>query len=373
MALQSIACGYYGIAGGLLAGFAVLWFSRFDGRWRQVRYWVLGLAAAGLAFILVAPFYAPYLTIQNEGFGRTLDDARVHSVAWRSYLASPRPVDQWLLDLLPFWREVLFPGLMPIGFALFVAVRRLWPGALPAPGGRGVLGFYGAVGVLGWWVSLGPDGGLYTVLYHTLPGFDLIRAPARFGLLVTLMMALVGGAGVAIVERSLRGRARTAVVGALLALVAARASVGGLALVDAGPVSRAYSRLAVMPDAPVVAFPYWTGGNRHRHTEYMVLSTAHWKPLVNGYSDHFPPDIQADKDKLASFPEAVAWEPLRVRKVRYVLMHWNLYPPDERGARQRDMRRLVNYLRLVVEDADVSLYEVISWPESRLVAEPSGG
>ena len=37
-----------------------------------------------------------------------------------------------------------------------------------------------------FWISLGPDAGLYTALYHTLPAFSFLRAPARMGVMVTL-------------------------------------------------------------------------------------------------------------------------------------------------------------------------------------------
>jgi hypothetical protein len=117
-----------------------------------------------------------------------------------------------------------------------------------------------------------------------------------------------------------------------------------------------------MPRAATIAFPYWVGpGDRHRHTEYMLLSTAHWQPLVNGYSDHIPPELYADKRHFAAFPNDAAWRAMRARGVRYVLMHWNLYAED--GAVMRAaVSQQTPYLRSVVDAPDVSLYEVIAWP-----------
>jgi hypothetical protein len=364
MALQGIACGYYGIAGGLLAGLGVAWFGLFDGRGRRWQYWALGLAAGAVALALILPFYAPYTDLRDAGFGRSLEDARIHSVRWRSYLASPRFFDTWLLEIIDFqWREVLFPGLLPVVFALFLGVRALARRA-PAGAGRGVLGFYVLVGVFGFWVSRGPDGGLYTLLYKVLPFFDMTRAPSRFGLLVTLAFAVIGGFGVVAFQRLFAGRLRAVAVAALLVIIAGRSSPWGLQLVDQPPMPAAYARLAPMPRAAVVAFPYWTGPvNRHRHTEYMLASTSNWKPLVNGYSDYIPPDLFADKVRLEQFPAPGSWQPLRDRDVRYVLIHWNLYPEQQRHDIVRQTRNLNAYLRPIVEGSDVSLYEIVGWPQ----------
>jgi hypothetical protein len=364
MALQGIACGYYGIAGGLLAGLGVAWFGLFEGRWRRWQYWALGVAAAAVALALILPFYAPYAELRDAGFGRSLEDARLHSVRWRSYLASPRFFDTWLLEIIDFrWREVLFPGLLPVVFTLFLAFRRLRTTA-PASAGRGVVGFYALIGVFGFWLSLGPDGGLYTLLYKILPFFDMTRAPSRFGLIVTLSFAVLGGFGFAALQRLLRGRTQAIVMASLVAIIASRSSPWGLQLTEQGPQPLAYQRLALMPRATVVAFPYWTGPvNRHRHTEYMLASTSNWNPLVNGYSDYIPPDLFADKRRLEHFPAPEAWQPLRDRNVRYVLIHWNFYPPEQRHEVVRQTRHLARSLRLVVHESDVSLYEIVSWPE----------
>jgi hypothetical protein len=267
------------------------------------------------------------------------------------------------------WREVLFPGLLPILLTLSVAVlatlrRSALVVSQQSQQGRGaVLGFYGALALMGFWISLGPAGGLYALLYHTLPVFSLLRAPARFGLIVTLAMAVLGGIGFASLIRLVPGRGRPVVAMAALMLITMRSTVWGLVLHDAKPLPLAHARLKVMPRAPVVSFPYWVGAaDRHRHTEYMLLSTAHWQPLVNGYSDHIPRALQEDKPNLATFPNSEAWSALRERNVRYVLMHWNLFPPEERQGAINKIRELVNYLRVVVHQPDVSLYEIIAWP-----------
>jgi hypothetical protein len=94
----------------------------------------------------------------------------------------------------------------------------------------------------------------------------------------------------------------------------------------------------------------------------MLMSTFHWQPLVNGYSDHMPPAAAADMTTLATFPGPDAWRALREHRVRYVLVHWRLYEPAEQPALREALERLAPRLRPMVEEPAVTLYEVISWP-----------
>lgn len=366
MALEALACGYYGIFGGLAVGFGVLWFGAAQGRWRQWRYWGLGLGAAALAGAFVAPFFMPYLDMQAEGFGRSLDEARRYSADWRAYLASAGLLHRWMLPWLGTWREVLFPGFLPVAFGLaglgFAwGDRRL--STADAPRQHAVLGFYAALAVLAIWASAGPDAGLYRLLHEVMPFFSLLRAPARFALLATLAIAVLGGLTVTRLQEMLPQTGRRPILGVLLALALADSTVGALPMADAPPVSRAVRQLAVLPRAPVAEFPYFAGSaDRHRHTEYMLMSTFHWQPLVNGYSDYMPPAAATDMLALRTFPAPEAWRALRAHGVRYVLVHWGLYSRDELESLVPAVSELKPYLRLIVEDGGVSLFEVVRWP-----------
>jgi len=364
MALAGLACGYYGVFGGLIAGFGVLWFAVASGRWRQPRYWLLALAGAGFAAVLIAPFFAPYLEIRDAGFGRSLDDARTYSATWRGFLASARLTDRWMLPLIGQfgqWRDVVFPGFLTIALAAVAIMTTLRPRATsPPPGARTVVGFYVALTMLAAWASLGPAGGLYSLLYETIPLFSLLRAPVRLGVLVTLTLAVLAGFGAAAIQRRTSGRTRLAWMAGLIVAGLASSTVGAIPSFEAPPVNPVYHRLAILPRAPVVEFPYWTTApNRHRHTEYMLMSTYHWQPLVNGYSDHIPEAAFAVAPRLATFPDADAWDVIRDLRVRYVVVHWNLYGGDADQVRRGiagDPR-----LRLMLETPRMTLYEVVRW------------
>jgi hypothetical protein len=367
MALQGLACGYYGIFGGLMAGFGVVWFGIGGHRWRQLRYWLLAAGAALVALLLVGPFYAPYLEIRDAGFGRTLADARLHAADWRAYFVSPMWMHRWLLDLVRRfgdWREVLFPGVLPIALATLALVRGLRRrDGRDVPVTRSVLGFYAALGGLACWASFGPDGGLYTLLHETMPFFSMIRAPARFGLLVTMALAILGGVGLASLDRSLAARPRRVVVAVVLVFAVARSTVGGLVLFDLPPTPLAYQRLSALPRGAVAEFPFWIGPvDRHRHTEYMLWSTVHWQPLINGYSDHIPPAMVADMPRLATFPDPAAWRVLRDREARYVVLHWHMLDESAQRTLRDALTPYRRLLRPVVEQPAIALYEIVGWP-----------
>jgi hypothetical protein len=359
MTVTALSCGYYGIFVGLAVGWGCLWFGVARAHWRAGRYWLQCAVALATSAVLTAPFLLPYAGIRDEGFGRSLADARLFSADWQAYLASAKLVHDWMLPLLGEWNEVLFPGFLALTFALTAIVQSARGSAGAAP--RALVGFYSSLAGLAAWASFGPDAGLYTALFQTLPFFDLIRAPARFGVLVTLGVTTLAAMSMATLLRRLHGSRRRVILVALTAATLATSTVGPLTLADRRPLHPVYERLAHMPVAPVAEFPYFVQPQeRHRHTEYMFESLHHWQPLINGYSDHTPPEAAADGLVLAGFPSDAAWDVLQRRGARYVVMHWESYPRDSRIRRELFTREVGVRLRLVVDAGDISLFEVMS-------------
>jgi hypothetical protein len=193
-----------------------------------------------------------------------------------------------------------------------------------------------------------------------MPFMTLLRAPARLGVFVALAVGVLGGVGLATFERRWTGRPRIAWLSAIAVFSLASASVGPLQLETAAPPSRAVMALQRIQGGPVAEFPFFNRGrNFHQHTIYMLASTFHWHPLINGYSDFLPPDVGAALPDLVRFPspESVAF--LRGRGTKYVVVHWELYSPSETEALRARIRELHDVLRPMVDDADASLFELI--------------
>jgi hypothetical protein len=316
----------------------------------------------------VIPFFLPYLNVQEEtGFARTLDEARVYAATWRSYLASAAFAHRWMLPLIREWGgEVLFPGFAALAFGAIgigSLLRRTTPGgaAPPAAPLRETALLYGSMGVLAFWTTLGPRAGLYTVLYEIVPVFSFLRAPGRMGLVVMLCLAVFAAIGV----RALRGRFATR--GTLVGIVACAAALVDLAQVPfpwlpAHPIPRSYEILARMPKGPMVEFPFHDRRiDYHLHTTYMLNSTMHWQPLINGYSDHIPYDFRNIATRLVTFPSRDAFKAIRERRVRYFTIHKDRYTAEARADVEQRLQEFLPQLKLLAEDERMAVFELQSW------------
>ena len=360
---QALSCGYYGIFAGLLVGLGIVFYGVSRGLWRRWPYWAGAVAAAALSIAIVLPFFWPYVELQQRsGFARTLADARRWSAMWRSYAASSAWGHRWVLPYIKSWGEVLYPGTVAtvLGLAGLVGWRR---GGKGRPGQDHIL-FYGTIGILAFWSSFGPDAGLYAWLHNAVPVFSWLRAPSRLGLVVVLALAVLGG--FAIVTLLARTR-RPVLVSTLLVLVTmADLFVAPLYMVEAKPLAPAYDFLARWPRGPVAEFPFFSQRiDFPRHTEYMLNSTAHWRPLVNGYSDFIPPDFRAMVDPLSSFPTAESFTIMSRLRVVYVIFHLNLYDPRAAVELKARIAQYRDYLRPIRLDDSVWLFQIVAWPSEQ--------
>jgi hypothetical protein len=368
LAVQALACAYYGIFAGLLVGYSSLVFSVTRRRWRDTRYWTAIAVGAAVAIGIVLPFFLPYVSMQQEGgFRRTIEDSIRYSANLQSYFASGARAHGWLLDIVLRWPrfiEVLFPGFITLAFAAAGAVVILRTRGSRTDTGlddRETLLLFGSFGLLAFWASFGPAAGLYSLLFE-IPLFSFLRAPSRLGLIVVLALVVVAGIGIRwLIERT-SGRYRTAVAVAVMAAAILELNRIPFGWERAPALPTPYRLLAQLPRGPVAEFPFYGGRIAfHLHTQYMLFSTAHWFPLVNGYSDHFPPDFREAASVLDAFPSNDAFDVLRKRRVRYIVIHWNMYGTRRSEIEER-LRPYAQNLRPLAADADVTLYEVASYP-----------
>ena len=356
--LQALACAYYGIFAGLMVGLATLVVAATRHRWRDRNYWIGIALAAFVAIGLTVPFFLPYLSVRNDaGFARTLDDARMYSADVGAWLASAAWAHRWWLPWIEPFNEVLFPGVVALGLGI-AGFALAWRQAAS----RELALIYGLTALLSVWLSFGPDAGLYTLFYRTIPIFTFLRAPGRIGIVVVLCLAVF--AAIAL-KGWLAGRRNHAAWTAAIALLAAAEllQVPLTAFRPVEPFADAYRTLAVQPPGAVAEFPYfYQRGDFPRHAYYMLNSATHWMPLVNGYSDHIPQEFRDQVRPLSSFPTREAFQILGKVGARYVMFHLNLY--DSRS-RQRLLERLDTYrayLRPLVQEGDVWLFEIVGFP-----------
>jgi hypothetical protein len=358
MALTGLACAYYGIFAGGMITFAAIWFGFTRGRWKDARYWLAVGVAAVVCMGVIAPFFAPYLQMQEStGFQRSLSGQ--YSANIGAWLNSSAWAHRWWAPYLFRPSEGLFPGILAIVLGAWGAtfVRERDGIGLR----RDEAWYYIGLAVFTFWLTLGPAAGLYTALYYTVPVFSFLRAPSRAGIVVTLcLVVLAAPALVALLRR----RSANIAFAILLVLAVADTYRAPLRMREAPPLPQAYVTLAGLPKAPTIELPYWaTSIEYHRHAEYMLASTSHWQPMINGYSDHIPQDFRDQAPVLATFPSPAAFAILEPLGARYVVIHLELMNRDTRDSM---IRRLdvdyVNYLRPLEKDGDVWLFEIVNWP-----------
>jgi hypothetical protein len=363
LAAQTLSCAYYGIFAALMVGSAALMLSATRGTWRRPAYWLSLAVGAFVSIALVLPVFEQYLRVRSEtDFGRTIDDAAHWSAKPQDYIVSSAHAHAWLLDIakhFEHWEEVLFPGVLAVlfGAAGFVLTARRGADRRA----RETALVYGSLGGLALWSSFGPAAGLYRLLFH-LPLFSFLRAPSRFGLIVALSLSVFAAFGVEALLARVPRRARRLVAASLVAAALLELNVLPFPWERAPIVPSPYRALAALPRAPLAEFPFY--GQRTTfplHAQYMLFSTAHWMPLVNGYSDVIPLDFRATARVLSSFPTNDAFAVLLRHRVRYIGVHWDMYGPRSDDIRRR-LEAYSSNLRVIAGDARMTLYEITGYP-----------
>src|SRR6266545_3825679 len=215
-------------------------------------------------------------------------------------------LDLWLFDVrLGNATQLLLRAAIAYAIALGLSPR-MREGAAAFMRSRG---FFVAVLAAAMWLSLGPSPQVlgrpldlaspYRFLWNHVPGFEGLRVPARFAMIVALMLAVLATYGAAVI-----GRVRYGVI--VLALIA----VGFLYEAGADPFVvngmspiRGFNTPAAKLYPPNLAPEIYKTVNRLPgdvvlaelplgQTDYdvraMYYSIAHWRPILNGYSGFFP-------------------------------------------------------------------------------------
>jgi hypothetical protein len=224
-------------------------------------------------------------------------------------------------------------------------------------------GWYAGALAIAVWLSLGPAPRVmgrplelaspYKFLFDVVPGFDGLRVPARFAMIATLMLAILGGYGAAAILRR-RAGTTVAVILAALFLFEARARPFVVNAMEplreyttpearlyppnrAPAIYRAVARLPI--DAVLAELPI---GQTDYDVRAMFYSTVHWRRLVNGYSGFFPPSYRRIAFSLGQVPlhPDVSLDALGEVGATHVIVHEGAYLDSEGRETTAALRRL---------------------------------
>lgn len=353
----SLASWYLAV---LVAFVHVTWWPRCVWPHRRERAAVHATIAAVLVALLLAWFARPYA----GGAPGSLAEMRANAADAHAYLVPAAATSgghalKQAGSTLPRWsfgEQTLYVGVVVLVLAAG-GLLRLLRRRIVRPDLWWQLVATGALSVL---LSLGPSadgdaGWLPFDLLASSQGLSLFRAPARFGLLVSLVLACLAGAAVD-PWRKAGGRLSAAALVAL-ALVELRPTHYELPPPQPEEISPLYDHLATVAPGVVISLPV---ARLHPlpwyDADYEWYATRHWLPIVNGYSRFEPPGYAALATRLAAFPGHDALAAMCERDVRYLVVHARRPVADLRAAIAAAGE--VSRLRRIARAGEDVLYEL---------------
>jgi hypothetical protein len=359
----------------MFLGLFTAWFLAWKiGVERQGPGWRAGLTRlavlGAVAGVLVAPMLIPML---QEARTATY----MQSPALDTLFYSSDVVDAFVPSPFhPLWGQVgaavaaHFPSRHPAERVVFVGYTALLLGLLAVAvfRRRKAVLFWGMTALGAWVLSLGPvlqvwgrstftAFGItvplpYLALYY-VPLLNIFRAPSRFIVLTMLALAVLAGFVLAGVGRMRwRGVSRPAPGWGISAVVGALVLLEFLAIpsmVPPGYNVPFYQELAQEPgNFAILELPL------RPMSDYETYQTVHGKPIIGGYLSRQPPDRFVAEtpvlryllpttpvdDPVAAEAARTGLADLRRANVRYAVVHWWAFTPEERAAMRAKLARV---------------------------------
>ena len=332
------------------------------------------IAAGTVAGVMLAvPVFLPYLAVRrnNPEFTHPPEEAIFYSATPQSYLYPPafrgpvvndayQQMNESFRDREGWWEKTLWPGTFAfVGFVAAAATAAVgFAMGRPRRAWRRTFAGLSFVAVFAVVLSFGPRSGAspdgiylpFELISRIVPA-GLMRVPARFG----VAAAAAAIAATTVVVATLRPRFRNAVVVAGLAVVLIEAMPPLLPLSEPPPINAAHEHVGELSGA-ILALPT-TEYDAKQDTvlqpttqydaQHMYLSTAHFRPMVNGYAAFGPRTYWSLIGEIQDLPSHRGFAKLREANVRTVVVEVNLI---------RETR-----WRYVVRELDI-------WPGVRRVA-----
>ena len=277
------------------------------------------LLAATVSAIVLIPYLLPYWTVhRQQGAASGALTATDSAAIWAHYLSTPSRIDYALFSHDYFSGVALFPG--AIGLAL-TALALGTGRAFRDPRARMCL----AAGVCGLGLSFGSKTPGFATLHRVLPLLQAVRDVPRFGYLVIFAVAALAGFGTVGLRARIRRRWWPWFAVSLLAAIAIEAAVAPIQFTRFEGVPSIYAQLRDVENALVIEMPIYARTATFHNAPYLLNSTAHWKPMVNGYSGFEPTGYRAAVDQFNAFPAEPAVAAMRAAGITHVFVHLDFY------------------------------------------------
>lgn len=378
--LSAWACGYQALLAAAILPVPILLLIEKRAAWKTAP---IGLATA--IALLLPLWWLHRQALEPLRYERTADETVFFSAPLEGLFSTSASNRVWgalTENLRSIVEADLFQGLTVLalsGLAVF-SVRRLEPGR------KRSVAVYASLAAGAVLVALGPEIRLFGTT--VLPGpfaalrefevFRMIRVPARASVFVALGLAMLAAFGL---DRITRPALRVALV--FLALL--EATVAPLNVVAADRCLRAgdetlpvYAWLRNQPgSAPVIELPILPNDGlfqrpRFDDSVYLLHSTVHWKPLINGYAGTEPPEYRITREVMKDFPSEASLTRLRALGVGHVIVHLRGFGPNRRPTIEARLKDFAADLGEAARFGDDLVLEVRESPRAGAGA-PGGG
>ncbi len=328
-------------------------------RWQRV---IISFAASAvISAVAVVPLWLPYHRAASEQrMVRSLDDAADFSATPRGYLAAAGTIhlSTWSARFFKDPVDSFFPGVVLIVLAgAGIAGTVVRPPAAERVLTRHRVLMLAAIGVAGFVLSLGPATPMYGWLYRIFPPMRGLRAAARFGNLFLLAMSVLAGIGLALLRRRSTRRGAAGLAVAAVVFANAEALRAPFAYRHFSGIPRPYALLADEPRVVLAEVPFYPRQAVFENGEYVLNSTAHWRPLMNGYSGYTPASYAQYANVFWYFPRDYAIEAMKRAGVTHVMVH-----PDRFGNEANEvlsaLEKRSDLELMAVEPQGVRLYRL---------------
>lgn len=288
--------------------------------WRPRARRVVPALAMALVFgaLAILPIIIPYRRTANEQhMTRPLEVVQDFSATPAAYLATAGRLHAatWSGHLSAASAEPLFPGFAILALAIVAIAATIRRRTQPVDALRWRVAMLVAIGAVGVVLSLGTNTPIYGWAFAWFPPIRSLRAAARFGNLFLLAVAVLGGIGVS--------RLKPRWVGlVLLVVVNVESLQAPMTYEPFTGIPGVYTQIAREPGRVVVAeVPFWTRAAVFQNAPYELASTAHWRPLMNGYSGYTPESYDRYAAAFWLFPADMAIAAMRDAGVTHIVVH----------------------------------------------------
>ena len=308
-------------------------------RWRTVLASVA--VATGAAALLILPLWIPYHRAATEqGMSRSLQAVADYSATPKGYLAAAGTIHRstWSGRFFRDPVDSFFPGIVLIVMAVAAVALSFRAGRNEEPTltRRRVLMLI-VIGAAGVVLSLGTATPVYGWIYTIFPPMHGLRAAARFGNLFLLAMSALAAFGLAQLRRRVPSAIAATIGVAALVLANAEALRAPFDYRPFTGIPRLYALLADQPHVVLAEVPFYPRQAVFENAEYVLNSTTHWQPLMNGYSGYTPASYVDYANVFWYFPRDYAIDAMKRAGVTHVMVH-----PDRFGHDAADVLRQVD-------------------------------